>query len=174
MRKISSTRNGRKGVALIVVMLILAFMGAVGFALMTVTRSGPDVAANVRWRQRAMDAAESGVDNSLLRINETPDTFDSQYRSTYTGVAGLDDPLSPNYFRRLTDEELVYDVTNYPDNYIYLNEPLPDDSRVTYTSFLIDNTAGNPNSSHSQALLVCIGLGPQHTSVRIEVQLEMQ
>jgi len=174
MRKTCPKTNSERGVALIVVMLVLAFMAAVGFALVIVTRSGPDVAGNVRWRQRVMAAAESGVDNSLQRINETPDTFDNQYRTTFGGLAGLDDPLSAGYFRKLSDQQLVDDVLSNPDHYIFASEPMPDDNRLTYTCFLIDNQAGNPVDAHNQALLVCIGQGPQNTYVRIEVLLEMQ
>ncbi|OGD24933.1 MAG: hypothetical protein A2Y56_14680 [Candidatus Aminicenantes bacterium RBG_13_63_10] len=174
MRKTDPRHNERPGVALIVVMLVLAFMAAVGFALMTVTRSGPDVAGNVRWRQRVLSAAEGGVDNSLMQINQTPDVFSNQYRTTFGGSAGLDDPLSTSYFRKLTDQQLVEDVLNQPDHYIYASEPLPDDNRLTYTSFLIDPQAANPTSSQTQAILVCIGQGPQNTYVRIEILLEMQ
>lgn len=174
MRRVHSHKGRERGVALIIVIIVLFFMVAVGFALMAVTQSGPDIAGNVRWRQQALNAAEAGADASLKLISETVDDFSTQYRTTFSGAAGLDDPSSTNYFRQLSDKQLVADVTTNSDHFLFASQPMPDNTQLTYTAFLIDGEAGAPTSSSSQAILVCIGQGPKNTYVRIEVTLEME
>jgi len=174
MRKRRQERAHERGVVLIIVILILTFMAAVGFALIAVTRTGPDVAGNVRWRQQVLNAAEAGVDGALRQISETMLDFNDQYRTTFNGQDGLDNPTSENYFRKLTDKQLVDDVLSNPDHYIFASQPLPDDSRLTYTAFLISDEAPGASPNHMDAILVCIGKGPQNTYVRIEILIEME
>jgi Tfp pilus assembly protein PilX len=168
------TQGQRKGVALIIVILVLAFMFAVGLALYSVTRSGPTVAGNMRWHQMAFNAAEAGVDAALNYINENMLDFMGRYRTTYNGLPGLGDPASSTYFRRLTDAQLDADIKNHPDNYIFSSVAMPDASQLTYTAFLVDNDGGAPVTNHMDALLVCIGQGPQNTSVRLEVVISIE
>ncbi len=163
-----------QGVALIIVVIILFFMVTVGFALMAVTRTGPNIAGNVRWRQQVLDAAEAGADASLKLIGETLDDFSVEWRTTYNGAPGLDDPTSDYYYRHMTDKQLVDDVLSSSDHYLFADQPLPDDSRLTYTSFLLDGMSASPTSAGAQAILVVIGKGPENTYVRIEIELEMQ
>lgn len=174
MRRAHPHEHRQRGVALIIVILVLFFMVTIGFALMAVTRSGPNIAGNIRWRQQALDAAEAGADASLKLISETIDDFGTQYRTTFNGLPGLDDPISTYYYRGLSDKQLVDDVTANADHFLYASQPLPDNANLTYTTFLIDGEAGAPTSSSSQAILVCIGHGPENTYVRIEVVLEME
>lgn len=174
MKRVHLRRRRERGVALIIVIIVLFFMVAVGFALMAVTGSGPSIAGNVRWRQQVLNAAEAGADASLKLISETVDDFGTQYRTTFGGATGLDDPSSTNYFRHLSDKQLVDDVTANADHFLFASQPMPDDIRLTYTTFLVDGEAGSPSSSHSQAILICIGQGPENTYVRIEVTLEME
>ena len=163
-----------QGVALIIVIIILFFMVTVGFALMAVTRTGPNVAGNVRWRQQVLDAAEAGADASLKVIGETLDTFSVEWRTTFNGSPGLDDPTSPYYYRGLTDKQLVDDVLSSADHYLFADQPLPDDSRLTYSAFLLDGQAASPTPSGAQAILVVIGRGPENTYVRLEIELEIE
>jgi len=163
-----------KGVALIIVIIVLAFMFTVGLALLSVTRSGPSVAANMRWHQMAFNAAEAGIDSALKYISENMADFYGQYRTTYGGSPGLDDPASPSFFRKLTDEQILADIAANPDNYIYSNVAMPDDNNFTYTAFVVDDDGGGPTPDTMDAILVCIGHGPQNTFVRLELTIAFQ
>src|SRR5512139_1627782 len=102
-KSVLGRKAGREnGVTLIIVVIVLAFMFTVGLALLSVTRTGPNVAGNMRWHQMAFNAAEAGIDSSLKYISETMADFYGKYRTTYGGSPGLDDPASPNYFRKLS------------------------------------------------------------------------
>jgi hypothetical protein len=167
-------RGDEQGVVLIIVILVLAFMFTVGLALFSVTRSGPTVAGNMRWHQMAFNAAEAGVDSALNYINEHMADFYGQYRTTYNGQPGFDDPTSPSYFRRLTDEQILADIKTNADNYIYSFVAMPYDNNFTYTSFLIDGSVGGPAPDSLAAILVCIGQGPQNTTVRLEISIGIE
>lgn len=167
-------RTNERGVALIVVILVLAFMFTVGLALFSVTRTGPTVSGNMRWHQMVFNAAEAGVDSALVYINQNVADFYGQYRTTYNGQPGFDDPSSPNYFRRLTDEQILADLKTNADSYIYSLVPMPYDNDITYSAFLIDNNVGSPTPDHTDAVLVCIAHGPQKTSVRLEITIGIQ
>lgn len=168
-------KDGReKGVALIIVIIVLAFMFTVGLTLLSVTRSGPNVAGNMRWHQMAFNAAEAGIDTALKYISENMADFYGQYRTTYGGSPGLDDPASPSFFRKLTDEQILADIAANPDNYIYSNVVMPDDNNFTYTAFVVDDDGGGPTPDSTDAILVCIGHGPQNTFVRLELTIVFQ
>ena len=163
-----------KGVALIIVIIVLAFMFTVGLALLSVTRSGPNVAGNMRWHQMAFNTAEAGIDTALKYISENMADFYGQYRTTYSGSPGLDDPASPSFFRKLTDEQILADIAANPDNYIYSNVVMPDNNNFTYTAFVVDDDGGGPTPDSTDAILVCIGHGPQNTFVRLELTIVFQ
>lgn len=168
------TQNREQGVTLIVVILVLAFMFTVGLALFSVTRSGPTVAGNMRWHQEVFNAAEAGVDSALNYINQNMADFYGHYRTTYNGQPGLDDPASPNFFRRLSDEQILNDIKTNADNYIFSFVVMPYESHLTYSSFLIDGSVGGPTPNPTAAILVVIGQGPQNTYVRLEVTIGVQ
>jgi Tfp pilus assembly protein PilX len=163
-----------RGVALIIVFLVLAFMFTIGFALYSVTRSGPTVAGNMRWHQMVFNAAEAGVDAAMNYINQNMMDFYGRYRTTYNGEAGLGDPASSNFFRRLTDAQLIEDIKTHPDNYIYSAVAMPDTNNLNYTVFLVDDDGGAPTPNDMTAILVAIGQGPQNTTVRLEVVLSIE
>lgn len=174
-KSVLGRKAGREnGVTLIIVIIVLAFMFAVGLALLSVTRSGPNVAANMRWQQMAFNAAEAGVDSALKYVSENMADFYGQCRTTYGGSSGLDDPASVYFFRKLTDAQILADIQANPDNYIYSAVAMPYDSNFTYTAFLVDDDGGAPTPDPSDAILVCIGHGPQNTCVRLEIALVIQ
>jgi hypothetical protein len=168
------TQNSEQGVVLVVVILVLAFMFTVGLALFSVTRSGPTVAGNMRWHQEVFNAAEAGVDSALNYINQNMADFYGHYRTTFNAQPGLDDPASPNFFRRLSDEQILTDIKTNADNYIFSFVVMPYESNLTYTAFLIDDDVGGINPDHTDAILVVIGQGPQNTYVRLEVTIGIQ
>jgi hypothetical protein len=127
-----------------------------------------------------------GFDEAWRVLNEniisgTLSDFATQYRkkfSTYGDVLdfpGTNDNPNPYYFRSLSDEELVADMTSDPANTLFINQPLPNDNSLSFTVFLIDDenlTGATPNDF--DCIVVCIGRAGQNTYARIEVVIEIQ
>jgi hypothetical protein len=190
MNKDALPTKKNSGVSLIIVILVMAFMLTIGLFLMTITSTGPGVAGNMRLQEQAFNAAEAGFDAAWRYLNSSIGAggitdFSPLYRTTYNGSPGLDnpDPLNPYYFRKLTDQQLWNDVVAHPDNSnpsisaFYLNftaQPMPDDSRYSYTCFLINDEAGGMTLDNADSILVCIGRGPRNTYSRLEVVIQIQ
>ena len=171
--------NVRKGMGLIVVILVLAFLLAVGMTVISVTQTGPEVAGSVRLQQQTLETAEAGFDVAWRQLSDQFNgglisDFSTLYRTTYNGSPGLDDPLdTANYFRRLSDKQLVDDVKARPDNELFAGQAMPGDGRFSYTVFLIDDEArGTPDVT--DCILVSIGRGPRNSYARIEVEIALQ
>jgi hypothetical protein len=180
-----------KGSGLIVVILVMAFLVTVGLAVITVTGIGSRVAGNVRAQHNAFNAAEAGFDAAWIAVedfflDESWTSFDGHY---LVDPNGIDIPVDVNYFRKLTDQELLNlldsnsDGTPDYNNIIFFKQEfIPaqgggTDPRYTYTAFLIDDERGAGTSDPSDALLVCIGTagtGSTMTTSRIEVVLAIE
>jgi hypothetical protein len=171
-----------RGAGIIVLIMVLAFLLAVGILLIFITGTGSEVAGNIRQQERAFNVAEAGFDAAWQALNSNiiggayPD-FSNLYRTTYNGQPGLDDPASPNYFRMRTDEELVTDVisNHTPTDALFVDVPLANDNSLSYTVFIINDEAMfgvTPNDR--DCILVCIGRAGGNTYARIEVVLEIQ
>jgi hypothetical protein len=186
-----------KGMALIIVVIVLAFLQVVGLVLLQVTGTGPKVAGNIRTQQQAYNAAEAGFDVAWTEIEEFFSIgdwahFDGHYLSE---PSGIDDPQSDNYFRRLTDVELLNlidpDGDENPDvsTVIFCRKTFVPareekfqaedgtDNRYRYTVFLIDDEAGGGISDPNDAILVCIGsvtIGENITTSRLEIELVLE
>jgi len=176
------------GSGLMVVILVVAFMLAVGVAVLTVTSSGPKISASMRYQEEAFNVAEAGFEAARIRISEEGwSDFGDLYLKGVTN-GGIDvpfignDPNNPNpgYFRCMTDEQILSLIDNdhngQPDNvpvqsFVFFEEPFvygqaePAQSNDRFTVFLIDKGAGNGSASDPlSALLVCIGVvrsGPE-------------
>jgi hypothetical protein len=180
-----------KGVGLIVVILVLAFMLTVGIVLVTITSTGTKVTGNIRWQEQAFNAAEAGFDSSYLAIE---DFFAGQSWTSFDGhylidPVGIDIPLDDYYFRKKTDAEVLDlldptgdGIPDY-DNVIFYKTPyIPDgaggyDTRYTFTVFLIDDERGGGSPDPGDALLICIGavqLGDTLITSRVEVDLVIE
>jgi hypothetical protein len=192
-RKKMNNQRTRKdnGVGLIILIIVMAFLLAVGIIFLYVTGTGPEVAGNIRLQEQAFNAAEAGFDNSWSQIEDYFiasgwTSFDGHYTQQ---PAGIDLPLENGYFRKLTDEELLsaLDQNNdgNPDdpNVIFYKVPYVVntsgslDLRYTFTSFLIDDEAGGGTPDPGDALLVCIGTvqtGSAVTTSRLEINLAIQ
>ncbi len=180
-----------RGSGLIVVILVMTFLVTIGVGLITITGIGSRVAGNVRAQQEAFNAAEAGFDSAWIAIedfflNEAWTNFDGHY---LTQPAGIDLPLDTNYFRKLTDLEMLnlldQDGDGNPDysNVLFFKvEFIPasgggTDPRYTYTAFLIDDEAVGGTVDPNDVLLVCIGTagtGPRMSTARLEVVLAIE
>ena len=189
--KRNDTPQHNRGMGLIVVILVLAFMLSVGILLVTITGTGSKVTGNIRWQEQAFNAAEAGFDSAYLAIEDffagaSWTSFDGHY---LIDPAGIDIPLDAAYFRKKTDAE-IFDlldptgdgISDY-DNVIFYKTPyIPDgaggfDNRYTYTVFLIDDEKGGGAPDPGDALMVCIGavqLGDTLITSRVEVELVIE
>ncbi len=178
----------RSGFTLIIVILVLAFLLAVGVTVVAVTGSGTSISNNVRGQDQSLNAAEAGFDSAWQRMSTAFDyqnwtSFDTHYLQD---PAGIDLPLADNYFRKLTDLELlalldqdgndVADSENvifYKQTFVQPETGIP--SRyLTYTVFLIDKFAGSGTAQPGSGLLVVIGtagIGKMMSTTRLEVEL---
>ena len=184
-------KESERGAALIVVILVLAFMLTIGLVLLTVTGTGSNVAANIRTQQQAFNAAEAGFDASWfaiedLFVNGGWASFDGHYLSEPDGI---DIPSNTNYFRKLTDLELLHlldaddngtcdypSVISFKQTY-HIDENGDPDTRYTYTTFLINDEAGGGTPDPGDVLLICIGVFDQGSNIatsRLEVEIEIE
>jgi hypothetical protein len=180
-----------KGMALVIVILVLAFLQVVGIVLLTVTGTGPRVAGNIRSQQQAYNGADAGFDTTWTMIEEAFASgnwirFDGHYLAE---PVGIDDPTSDDYFRKLTDRELLDLIDPDEDGLPNINSVLycrqlyvrnydgSFDPRYTFTAFLIDDEAGSAVPDPADCILVCIGTvdsGAHMTTSRIEIELAIQ
>jgi len=183
-------RKAQPGFGLIVVILVLAFLLSVGIGLLSITGAGPKLAGNVRSQEQAFNAAEAGFDLSWAQLdfafnNGEMTSFDGQYLKS---PAGIDLPSATNYFRKLTDLELLSlldadkdGVADYANVLFFRDtfQPLGSirDPLLTYTIFLIDDEAGGGTLDNTDALMVCIGTvgsGPSLTTSRLEIVIAVE
>ena len=179
MNRRDKDNRRERGSGLIVIIMIVAFMLAVGMLLLTVTGTSPKVSESLRLQGMAFDAAEAGFNAAWVILNDNflnrvSSSFNGQYRTNFGGSPGLDDPLSPSYFRGLTDEQIVADIATDPTNAIFNSEPLATDPRCAFTVFLINDEApGTITPNDNDCILVCIGRGPRNTYKRLEIVIEV-
>ncbi|MBN2408623.1 MAG: hypothetical protein JXE07_02710 [Candidatus Aminicenantes bacterium] len=176
-----------KGATLIVLIIVIAFLLAVGILVLYITGTGPKVAGNIRLQEQAFNAAEAGFDNAWTLIEGSFvaagwTNFEGHYITTPLGIS---DPgqTNPDYFRRLTDEEILAAINPGDPNMIFYKIPYvmtqsgTPDTRYTYTVFLIDDEAGGGDPDPFDALLICIGTvqtGSVITTARLEIELAVQ
>jgi hypothetical protein len=184
-----------KGIGLIIVIVVLAFLLTVGVALLTVISAGPKISGNVRFQEQAFNAAEAGFDAAFMAIEDfftgaVWTSFDGQYLVNPTGIDLPSD--QNNYFRRLTDEEILSRLESlasaggpysdgsgivfYKKTYILDTDGNPD-PKYTYTVFLIDDEAETPTADPGDVIMVCIGAvetGGRLTTSRLEIELAIE
>lgn len=174
-----NSTSRERGSGLIVVIMIVAFMLAVGMLLLTITGASPKASDSLRLQNMAFDAAEAGFDSSWAVINEAFlshawESFAGQYRTTFEGADGLDDPNSTIYFRKLTDAQIVADIEADPTGALFVSQSLATDPRCVYTVFLVPDEAPNTVPVDDRdCIMVCIGRGPRNTYKRLEIVLEV-
>lgn len=182
------------GAGLIVVILIIAFLVAIGIPLLTLTGAGPKISGSFRLHDEAFNAAEAGFDAARKWIESQFTTgqwvnFTGHYLTQPTGIdIPLDAGGNPNsaYFRRKTDQELLLSFDTNGDgtaevaNLIYFQRTFAldgqgnTDPRFAYTVFLINNKAGAGATDPADALLVAIGVVRSGSRILDSVRLEVQ
>jgi len=180
--------TSQRGSSLIVVLIIVAFMLAVGVSLLTVTGTASKVSGSVRDQEEAFNSAEAGFEAARIAIEAK--FFDGTWTNLPDNCCriptGIDLPLDPAYFRKHTDSELVAQipVPTSTNGVIFKDQPFTktitgtDDMTRTYTVFLIDDEAGSPVPDPSDALLICIGVVRSGTKIlstsRLEILIAIQ
>jgi len=187
-------KSQERGSTIIVVILVIAFMLAVGIAVLTVTSTGPKSSGNGRDQEEAFNAAEAGFDASRKAIEDLimSGTWVSFSDHCLDMPVGIDIPfiagaVNPLYFRRNTDEEVLAMIAPYKDDInevIFYDRPFvkdtvgADDLRYTYSAFLINDEAVGGTPDPNDVLLVCIGVMRSGSRVlataRLEIVLAMQ
>jgi len=180
-----------KGVALIILVTVLSFMMVVGLMLVTFTSSGSSISGNLRNQKEAFNAAEAGFDTTWMSIEDSFGedlwvSFDDHY---LVEPYGIDIPISTQYFRRKTDQEILDYLDTDADgnadvaNVLFFRQPYITDTngdldlRYTFTAFLIDDEAGGGPPDAGDAILVCIGTagqGKRMTTTRLEIELAIE
>lgn len=167
-----------RGVALIIVIMVTAFLLAIGVSVLSLSGTGPKVANSIRQQELALQAAEAGFDSAWKYLGDSAQggalmDFSGICRTTYGGAEGLDDPLDVHYFRKLTDEELWADIAGDPTTAIFPPTALPQDPTMSYVVFMVNDEAPGSVPNYADGILVCIGRGPQNTYKRLEIVLEI-
>jgi hypothetical protein len=184
MRNVSEHPSRERGSGLIVVIMIVAFMLAVGMLLLTVTGTSPKISDNIRLQGLAFDAAEAGFNTAWGILNDQfllqgAENFGTMYRTTFGVNTGLDDPRSPFYFRSLTDEQLWADLVANPPavgagEFTLVAQTLATDPRCSFSVFLVNDEApGTIIADDRDCIMVCIGRGPRNTFKRLEIVIEV-
>lgn len=196
------TINKKRGISLIIVIMVMAFLFSVGLLLLSITGTGPRIAGNVRFYQEAFNAAEAGFDASWALLNELFISGDwPSFANHYIeGAEDLQTPSfggecnstnnNPYYYRSLTDEEILKELDNDNDgkpnynNLLFFNYPWLEagqgrsDLEYSYTCFLINDEAGGTVEDPSDARLVCIGVVKAKNKIlatsRIEVLIAFE
>ena len=197
----SAPISRERGSGLIVIIMIVAFMMAVGMLLLAVTGTSSKVSDNIRLQSLAFDAAEAGFDAAWAELNDyfltmAYTSFSGHYHADYAGNPGvLDEPgpilTHPFYFRNLTDEQIVADCLAHSGDYaatlIFNNVPIAPDPTVapqaadfvaSYTVFLVNDEGAVPDDH--DCIMVCIGRygrlgqpGPRDVYKRLEIVIEV-
>ncbi len=181
------------GAGLIVIILIIAFLVAIGIPLLTLTSAGSKTSGSFRLHDEAFNAAEAGFDAARKWIDGQ---FAAGQWTNFTGhyliqPTGIDLPFdasgNPNaaYFRRKTDKELLTSFDTNGDgtaevaNLLAFQQTFAldgqgnTDTRWAYTAFLINDEAGAGAVDPADALLVVIGVVRSGSRILDSVRLEV-
>jgi hypothetical protein len=180
------TKPQERGSSLIIVILVLAFMLAVGVAFLTITGIAPKISGSVRNQEEAFNAAEAGFEAARLTIERglLDGTWTNLQDNCLRTPTGIDLPIDAAYFRRQSDLALVQSLTMGTTGVLFKDDPFlkthsgDDDMTRTYTVFVIDDEAGAAVPDPNDVLLVCIGVIRSGNRVlstsRIEVLLGLE
>ncbi|MEN6310289.1 MAG: PilX N-terminal domain-containing pilus assembly protein [Acidobacteriota bacterium] len=161
-----TNRRPERGSSLIVVIIIMAFMLAVGVAVLTITGVAPKLSGSVRDQEEAFNTAEAGFEAARIAIEQglLNGTITSLQDNCLKTPTGIDLPLDAAYYRRQSDIALVETLSEGTTGVLFKDHPFlkttsgSDDLTRTYTVFLIDDEAGGATSDATDVLLISIGV----------------
>jgi hypothetical protein len=144
----------------------MAFMLAVGVAILTITGVAPKVSGSVRDQEEAFNTAEAGFEAARLTIERglLDGTWANLQDNCLRTPTGIDLPLEAAYFRRQSDLALTQALSEGTTGVMFKDHPFlktqsgQDDLTRTYTVFLIDDEAGGGITDPNDILLICIGV----------------
>ena len=159
-------QNPERGSGLIVVILIIAFMLAVGVAVLSITGMAPKVSGSVRDQEEAFNAAEAGFEAARMLVER------SLLEGTWANLGdnclilphGIEQPFDAAYFRRQSDVTLVGELSEGTAGVLYKDHPFlktadgSDDMTRTFTVFLVEDDVGAPVPDPNDVMMVCIGV----------------
>lgn len=182
----SPNQSPERGSSLIVVILVMAFMLAVGVAILSITGMAPKVSGSLRDQEEAFNSAEAGFEAARIFIERSllDGTWGNLQDNCMRTPAGIDLPLDANYFRRQSDVTLTQALTTGTTGLLYKDHPFlkmksgQDDMTRTFTVFIIDDEAGGGVADPTDVMLVCIGVIRSGSRIlatsRLEVLLGLQ
>lgn len=144
----------------------MAFMLAVGVAILSITGIAPKVSGSVRDQEEAFNTAEAGFETARLTIERSllDGTWPGLQDNCLRTPVGIDLPPDANYYRRQSDLALTQILAEGTTGVLFKDHPFlktaagADDLTRTFTVFLIDDEAGSPTPDVTDAMLVCIGV----------------
>jgi cytoskeletal protein CcmA (bactofilin family) len=165
----STSLRSEKGVALIIVMLLLAVMSALTTALSMSGQTEVAMASNEMFYAGARAAAEAGLNRATEHLNDV---------NTLNLLAGADN--DPN---ATADNGRVPTIGNGPftlnNQYTYTLQILDDDDASLYTSALSGGQLAQMQenndprvSSNDRLILRATGIGPRNTRVVVQRVLQ--
>jgi hypothetical protein len=160
------SQNPERGASLIIVILIIAFMLAVGVAILTISGISSRVSGSVREQEEAFNAAEAGFEAARLAIERSllDGTWANLGDNCLTTPPGIESPIDAAYYRRQSDQILVQALAEgntgvlFKDHAFLKTAGGDDDLTRTFTVFLIEDDAGAAVPDTSDVMMVCIGI----------------
>jgi hypothetical protein len=160
------SQNRERGASLIIVILIIAFMLAVGVAILSISGISSRVSGSVREQEEAFNAAEAGFEAARMSIEQSllGGTWANLGDNCLTTPAGIDLPIDAAYYRRQSDMTLVQTLAEgtpgvlFKDHAFLKTASGDDDMTRTFTVFLIEDDAGAAVPDTSDVMMVCIGV----------------
>jgi len=160
------SQDRERGATLIVVILVIAFMLAVGVAVLTMSGLSSKVSGSVRDQEEAFNSAEAGFEAARMAVEQSllGGTWANLGDNCLTTPAGIEIPIDAAYYRRQTDLALVQMVAEgtpgvlFKDHAFLKTAAGDDDLTRTFTVFLIEDDAGAAVPDPNDVMMVCIGV----------------
>lgn len=173
----ASSIRSEKGVALVIVMLLLAVISALTTALAMSGQTEVAMASNEMYYAGARAAAEAGLNRATEHLNDVATL------NLLAGADGIVDGANPNYTAQNADNGQVPSIGNGPftltNGYTYTLQILDDDDPTLYVTplsgaQLVQMTENNNRfvSGNDRLILRATGIGPRNTRVIVQRVLQ--
>ena len=179
----SAHRRGReRGSGLIVIIMIVAFMLAVGMLLLTVTGMSPKASDSMRLQGMAFDAAEAGFNAAWVVLNDNflNRALDELRRPVPDELRRRAGPRRPDQPELFPQPDRRADRRRHRRRQ-HGRQPAPVQLRAAghRPALLVHGlphqrrSAGTITADDNDCILVCIGRGPRNTFKRLEIVIEV-